>query len=235
MAVVTIIGIFSALAIPGIMQVQYRNTLADSVDRVRSAGAAARDLAMQTRQAAVLEVSSTGVWVNLLTDAGCDSGIAKRCTTALGRASDGFIPLFDADGVGREAGVAMCGGSVLTMDSADACTVDTELVVSDGFALCYSGAGDLFYRLGGDAGTVCGVGDPPSASATDWIPACSVATAVSVEFTDESTLALKDGGALMLNRYEGDACSSTTNAMDVRRLVYFPSNGSPYSQTGGEE
>ena len=230
MAVVVIIGIFSALAIPGIMEIQYRNTLADSVDRVRGAAEDTRDLAMKTRQAAVLEVSSTGVWVNLLSGPDCDAGIDTRCVPSAGE----FIPLYDADGIGGTAGVALCGGAVLTVQSGN-CASGPDLDVSDGFALCYSGAGELYYRVGADADTVCGSAAAPSADADDWVQACSVAAPSSVQFADESTYALTDGAALMLNRYEGTACGSATDALDQRRLVVFPTNGAPYSIVGGAE
>ena len=236
MAVVFIIGIFSALAIPGIMEIRYRNELADSVERIRSAGAATRDLAMQTRQAAVLEVTSSGVWVNLLDGSSCDDGIAKRCTTNLGRASDGFILLYDDDSLGRQAGTAMCGGVALSPDSSadDACTQTPALVRADGFALCYSGIGELFYRLGADAGTLCDATGTPATDAA-WQRSCSTQTAASVSFADGSTYAAEDGAVLLLNRYDDTPCASETDALDTRRLVVFPTDGAPFSQIGGTE
>ena len=236
MAVLVIIGIFSALAIPGIMEIRYRNALAESVERVRSAGAVTRDLAMQTRQAAVLEVTSSGVWVNLLDGPSCEDGIEKRCTSNQGRASDGFIPLYDEDSLGEKSGTAVCGGVTLSPDSSanDACTQSPALVRADGFALCYSGIGELFYRLGADDGTLCSATGAPSTDAV-WQRACSTQTSVSVTFSDGSTYAAQDGAVLVLNRYEDSPCVSENDALDTRRIVVFPTNGAPFSQIGGAE
>ncbi len=235
MVVVAIIGIFSALAIPGVMEIQYRNTLTDSVERIRSAAAATRDLAMQTRKAAVLEVSSTGAWINLLTDARCTNPIENRCTTNLGRASDGFIPLYDADGLGASAGVAFCGGVSLTASSGSGdCSVAVTLSSTSGFALCYSGAGELFFRAAADANTMCSsTAASPASSA--WQRACSTdsASAAAVSFSDTSEYALSDGAVLMFNRYETNPCQNVTTVLDNRRLIVFPTNGSPYSIIGG--
>jgi hypothetical protein len=202
------------------------------VERIRSAAAATRDLAMQTRKASVLEVSSTGVWINLLNDARCEDSIEQRCTTNLGQASDGFIPLYDADGIGQTAGVAFCGGFSLASDDSGACTASVALVRNTGFALCYSGAGELFFRAGADANTVCGGTAQPSANLT-WQRSCSVSSAgaLSVSFSDSLTYGLKDGAVLMLNRYEKTLCQGA--AVDNQRLVVFPTNGSPFSQIGG--
>ena len=236
MAVLVIIAIFSALAIPGIMEIQYRNALAESVERVRSAGAAARDLAMQTRQAAVLEVTSSGVWVNLLNGSSCEDGIQKRCTGNQGRASDGFIPLYDEDSLGQRSGTALCGGITLSPDpsSNDACTQSPTLVRADGFALCYSGTGELFYRLGADEGTLCSATGTPSTDAV-WQRSCSTQTAVSAAFSDGSTYVAEDGAVLVLNRYEDTPCVNENDALDTRRIVVFPTNGAPFSQIGGAE
>jgi prepilin-type N-terminal cleavage/methylation domain-containing protein len=236
MTVIVIIGIFSALAIPGIMEIRYRNTLSDSVERVRSAGGAARDAAMQTRQATVLEVRSTGVWINLLSGARCDSDIEQRCITDMGGTSDGFIPLYEEDGLGEVSGTAMCGGVVLSSDDGEgACTRTAALVRSAGFALCYSGGGELFYRLGADANTACDSSSRPDGDVA-WTRSCSTAAAVSVAFSDSSSYGLSDGAALMLNRYEADdgnaMCQSGTDMLDRRRLVVFPTNGAPFSQIG---
>lgn len=230
MVVLVIIGVFSALAIPGIMEIRYRNTLTDSVERIRTAAGATRDFAMQTRKAVVLEVTSDGVWVNLLNDAACESEVETFCAPSLG----GYQPLYDADSLGAVAGVALCGGTVLKVESSG-CAAGPELVVGDGFALCYSGAGELYYRVGADANTGCSGSNPPASGADAWVRACSVSSPVTIQFADESAYALEDGAVLMLNRYEGTACGSATDATDMRRLVIFPTNGSPYSQVGGAE
>jgi prepilin-type N-terminal cleavage/methylation domain-containing protein len=237
MVVLVIIGVFSALAIPGAMEIRYRNILTDSVERVRSAAAATRDLAMQTRKAAVLEVSSDRVWINVLSDARCDDPIEKRCTTNLGGASDGSIVLWDADGMRDTAGVAFCGGWSIGDNQGD-CTgsiTSAALAVDDGFALCYSGAGELFYRVGADTNTVCG-GTSQSLSNLPWNRACSVSSAdtVSVSFSDSSGYGLGDGAVLMLNRYDPKTTLCTSAAIDNRRLVIFPTNGSPFSIIGGD-
>jgi type II secretory pathway pseudopilin PulG len=225
MVVVAIIGVFSAIAIPGIMEIQYRNVLSDSVERLRSAAAAARDVAMQTRQAAVLEVSGTDVWINLIEGPRCTGAIVSRCTTNLGDAT-GVIKLVDSD-ANATAGVALIGGAVLTLSSGGSPQCNTPVALpSDGFALCYSGKGELFYRVGTDNNTACGLADTtPPPPFTGWRSqkACSTPslTHTNVGGTD---VGLWDGAAVLMNRMEGG------DPIDVARGVVFPANGAPMSR-----
>ncbi len=233
MAVVVIIGIFSALAIPGIVEIRSRNTLTDSVERIRSAGAATRDFAMQTRKAAVLEISSDGVWINLLSGPKCNDEIELRCASSLGDET-GFISLYDSEGIGATAGIAMCGGSSLSTASASetACSSSVALSKDTGFALCYSGSGDLFFRASADENTVCGGTGSPDDSAI-WTRACSTSSssAKAVSFADSTSYNLSDGAVLMLNRYPGDSlCADGSASLDIRRIIVFPTNGAPFSQ-----
>jgi prepilin-type N-terminal cleavage/methylation domain-containing protein len=239
MVVVLIIGIFSALAIPGILEIRYRNTLTDSVERVRSAAQTMRDLAMQTRNAVVLEVRSTTMWINILDGAGCGGDtILNRCTSATADAT-GMVSLYETgeEGLGAYADVVSCGGVALAVDdegeeSSGDCEPAGSLDVSEGFAFCYSGRGELWFRLGADENTVCAAETQPSADENDWTRTCSVDPSVGlndVTLPDGSTTTLTEGAVLQLGRYTGGACVSG-NALDVMRLVMLPSNGAPFSK-----
>jgi prepilin-type N-terminal cleavage/methylation domain-containing protein len=239
MVVVVIIGIFCALSIPGILEIRYRNTLSDSTERVRSVAQTTRDIAMETRNAVVMEVTATSLWINLLSGPSCQSTtIQKRCTSSVAESS-GTVPLFEtgADGLGQAAGVHLCGGVALAINSGSGnCDVGGSLNVSDGFALCYSGKGELWYRVGGDSNTVCpaptgsALGSPPANA--NWVRSCSVDPTIglgAVDLPDGSTTDLTEGVVLMLNRYEGTSCSAS-DAIDVMRLVKLPTNGAPFSE-----
>jgi type II secretory pathway pseudopilin PulG len=242
MVTVLIIGIFSALAIPGIIEIRYRNTLTDSVERVRSAAQMARDLAMKTRNAAVLEVRGDKMWINLLTGPSCLATIDKRCTSQVANRA-GVAPLYEADGLGASAGIALCGGVVRSLSAPteenpnQTCSASATLSVATntGFGLCYSGSGELRYRVGVDANTVCDATDDHQTAAVVWLRSCSLdpeqGVSVAVALPDGATASLTDGAVLQLNRYDsaGTSCNAD-DAIDTTRLVKIPINGAPYSE-----
>lgn len=230
MAVVVIIGIFSALAIPGIMEVQDRNALTDTTAKFRSVAMKVRDIALQRQQAAVLEVMNDKSWINVLSTGSCeDTQIIQRCTTNAGAP----YPHFEAGNAATGAGVAFCGGKMLAL-SGSTCVEDSSNVLSvtsgAGFAVCYSGAGELWVRPGVDSGTACGsTGDPdPNA---DWIRPCNSNAEIDVSFVDGSTSTLRDGAIVMFNRYDGVACAAPSN--DLPRFVVFPTSSVPYTKLPG--
>ena len=238
MVVVVIIGIFSAVAIPGIMEIRYRNTLTDSAARVRSAAQAIRDLAMKTRQAAVLEVRPDTMWVNLLDGPKCNDAIQKKCVGPLAD-RNGEVLLYAGGGLGAKAGVKLTHGVVLQMvtpeDAEDAACTATNLEVGNGFALCYGGDGELRFRKDGDQTAACTPGEDAEAPENSFARACTVdpVTGIAaVAFPDGETVSLTDGVVLGLNRYEdgdGDTDAEGEPA-DVLRLVYVPINAAPYSE-----
>lgn len=242
LVVIVLIGIFCMLAIPGIQEIQYRNALGDTVERLRSAAGATRDLAMQTRHAAVLEVTADRAWINLLEGPDCGDrvqgaggGPEKKCTTNLGDTIGEIHFGLGANDRATEAGVAMCGAAALRYDlhrdtPTTAPTCETAVRLSNRpFGLCYSGSGELFFRDGGDD-NLGGCGDPnliPSRPQDDWKPVCSKAAPDIVDFSG-TRVAVTDGVAVLFNRYDaGSACTGL--GIDVPRILVFPTNGSPFS------
>lgn len=228
MVTVLIIGIFSAVAIPGIIEIRYRNTLTDSVARVRSAAQAIRDLAVKTRRAAVLEVRSDKMWINLLDGPKCSDAVEKKCVGPLAD-RNGEILLYDADGLGSKAGVTLKFAVVLQMvtpEDADPACSATTIDLSQGFqggALCYGGNGELYFRDGPDQTSQCS--PPENAEAgDDFIAACNAPNIADVTFPDGEDVSVTDGVVIGLNRYEEGAPT------DVLRLVYVPISGAPYSE-----
>jgi prepilin-type N-terminal cleavage/methylation domain-containing protein len=221
MVVIVIIGIFSALAIPGIVQVRYRNALTDTVAKFRAAAATARDLSLQTKQAAVLEVRADKAWINLLSGGSCDSQIDKICRETL----DFVSPQSAAD----HAGVVMCSARVLASNG-----TDTAVLPTSGFSLCYSGAGELWY-VTGSSPAVCDPNNIPGPR-TGWTKAGNTSTPVSTTFvTSVAPLNIEDGAAVMFNRIgESPACNAST-IEDVSRFVIFPTSSVPFTLTPGPE
>ena len=229
MVVVCIIGIFAALTVPGILEILYRNSLADSVERVRSVAQLTRDLAMQTRNGVVMEVRADRMWINILNGPSCSDGIQNRCVGTLAD-STGTVRLFDAGGTGAKAGIIPCGGFALTANTNSVCNVTTALNVTTGFALCYSGRGELWFRPAADANTVCTATAAPN-NTPGFSPTCSVDPATGladVTFISSDTTSLTEGAVLMINRFDGNNC--TADAIDVMRMVTFPTNGAPFSK-----
>jgi prepilin-type N-terminal cleavage/methylation domain-containing protein len=219
MVVVVIIGIFSALAIPGILEVRYRNALTDTTAKFRAAAATVRDLSMQTKRAAVLEVRADRAWINLLSGGSCDSQIDQICRETLN-----FV---DPQSTADQAGVVLCSARVLASNG-----TDTAVLPTSGFSLCYSGAGELWYVTGSNP-AVCDPGTIPGLQ-TGWAKAGNTNTPVSTTFvTGVPPLSIDDGAAVMFNRIgENTSCTAST-IEDVSRFVVFPTSSVPFTVTPG--
>ncbi|MDJ0762307.1 MAG: prepilin-type N-terminal cleavage/methylation domain-containing protein [Myxococcota bacterium] len=227
MIVVVIVAIVCAVTVPGIVSVRYRNTLTEMTNNIQEAGVIVRSLAMRTRHAAVLEVRTDRVWVNLLAGAGCSANIETRCLTKYSGTDDiGEMSL--TQGLAQSAGLAMCGGGARVAQAGGSGeTCEARDLGREAFAFCYSGSGELFIREGGDANMVCDGGSLEPASTT-WIRSCGRQTTQSIGFNDGSAFDLHDGAMIILNRYE-TACDST-KAEDVRRAIFFPTGGAPFAR-----
>ena len=182
-----------------------------------------------------MEVRANSVWINLLDGPYCSDVIDKRCTSPVADAT-GTVRLFDADGLGNAAGVAMCGGVALTFSTGagPSCSRTVSLTLGDstGFAFCYSGRGELFFRNAVDANTACAATGSPSSDLT-WQSSCSVTPQQDfspVTFSDGASADLTEGAVLMLNRYEQGGRCGSGNAIDVMRLIKLPTNGAPFSE-----
>jgi len=237
MVVLVIIGIFAAIAAPQLVEVSRRNKLTDLVNMVQQSAGMARTYAMQTRRATVLEVADDKMWINVLDGPTCWSSLspAGRCKHNMGSAAT-------AAGTNRfdlaadeyvEAGAVMCGVEMWYLGG------DCTQVLSSGtagpFALCYSGKGDLFIRLGADS-TECeggGGGDDDgdedegdggsgvTAGREDWNRACFDVDGEGI-----------NGVVLRFNRFRigtSGSCDSS-NAVDVTRAVFVPMSGAPYGK-----
>ena len=237
MIVLVIIAIFAVIAIPNLIENQKRNELTDLTNMVEQAASQTRNLAMQTRRAAVLEFKSDDMWVNRLSGSQCWSGIERRCTLDLGQSKAGpLIPfnLRDPDTYGDDNGSFMCGVEVAVLNSVGtACeAAATTITPGNSFALCYSGDGNLWFRNSGDEATECTDTGAPVAKAM-WVRSCVIFNAGNITF---------NGARIKLNRFDsdkGDPPGTFTDcadpaARDVTRAVYIPYGGTPYSRVGGE-
>lgn len=238
MIVVVIIGVFSAIAIPTMMTTNQRKNLTDMVDRVQQLGSYARSISMTTRRAAVVEFTPRGAWVNLLNGSSCDSTVLRTCAfdQYIAVPSDGGDPVnvhLAADPF-VDAGAAMCGGTALTGDD---CNTEVELPRA-GFALCYTGAGELYVRdeafaqgacqgaASGDSDSDTDAGGGAEVSSDGWQRACGKPTVSIVEVTTAvGDVPLSDGAVIVFNRFDGAACEGTV--VDVARAVYFSTGGTP--------
>ena len=239
MIVLVIIGIFAVIAIPNLIENQKRNELTDLTNMVEQAASQTRNLAMQTRRAAVLEFKSDSMWVNRLSGSPCWSGIDMRCTLNLGQKKDNpldpsIFDLRDPDTYGDDNGSFMCGVEVAVLNTAgDACEpAATTIAPGSSFALCYSGDGNLWFRNSGDAATECTGSGNPVAQAM-WVRSCVIINAGDITF---------NGARIKLNRFDSSASDATgaftdcadPAVRDVTRAVYIPYGGTPYSRVGGE-
>ena len=224
LAVVTIIGITSAVAIPGIVQVVYRNKLIDTVSLAQEAASRARAMAIQTNDAVVVEFRPTKVWINRLAGGDCNADIARRCAS----------PTTDSEGKGYLdlsetmldlAGLGMCGAvSLVKTERSDTCAV-LQLPRS-GFGLCYTGRGHLFVRNGADEKTECDSTDAPDGT---WQFTCSQQASADAQPPDGENAAISDGSIVLFNRYDADSIC-TGKGVDVRRGLFFPTGGNPYAR-----
>lgn len=226
MAVVTIIGIASAIAIPGIVQVVYRNKLIDTVSLAQEAATRARAMAMQTNDAVVVEFRPSRIWINRLQGGHCDAEVvARRCATPTTLAGGrGFLDL--GEQMMDLAGLAMCGGVALKKaDRSGVC--DSITLPRDGFALCYTGRGHLFIRNSADANTEC---DSTGTPAGTWLFACSQTATVAAVPVDGKNADINDGSIVLFNRYDPDGTVCSGVGVDVRRGLFFPTGGNPYAR-----
>ena len=223
LAVVTIIGITSAVAIPGIVQVVYRNKLIDTVSLAQEAASRARAMAIQTNDAVVVEFRPDRIWVNRLAGGDCSAAIERRCAS----------PTTDSEGKGYLdltetmldlSGLAMCGAVALVKtERSDTCGV--LQLARTGFALCYTGRGHLFVRNGVDEKTICTSTDAPDGT---WQFTCSQKDSVTAQPPDGENADISDGSIVLFNRYDESACNG--KGVDVRRGLFFPTGGNPYAR-----
>ncbi|MCP4197501.1 MAG: type II secretion system protein [Proteobacteria bacterium] len=217
MIVVVIIGVFSALAIPGITRVMYRNTLSEMVNEMQQLAIETRALAMQTRRAAVLEVDpNAGALVHLLPSSNCAdaTAVAQRCVYEADLTNASYVT----------ASATMCPPNQLLLSAANPPVCSQSGTQPTGpYALCYSGRGELYIRAGADANTTCAATTAPSNTAT-WSPVCDLVV------EDPTAGTLTSGVAIPFNRYAARDCTET--AEDVQRVLFVPKSGAPYSKVG---
>lgn len=231
MVVVVIIGVFAALAASHLGSVSHRNRLTGLTQDVQQLGSRARSVAIQTRRAAVVEFATRGIWLNLLSGGNCWSTPQSKCAYDSYLVSPGGgeplnLYLLSSELVQSE--IVMCGGTARTLDGSG--NLGTTALPAAGFALCYSGAGELWIREAGDSKTTCA---QPSVSgdSADWVRAAGAATPTVVNLFGVNA-DLLDGAVVGLNRTEGRACSGTVaDSIDVRQAVFFPTGGAPFSRT----
>lgn len=212
MVVVAIIGICVAIVVPQLVDHKYATELTDLTNMVQQTASQTRNLALQTRRAAVLEVALNAtpkrMWINTLGGPKCTDAVLQTNiqTTGQKSAAQPELLLDEAGGTYAAAGAAVCGASVFAPNSdGSACAALSGIGPAVHFALCYSGSGELWVR-------------DPSAG---WTRAC---------------VALGGGGSngavLRFNRFSttGSHTDCTTGAVDVARSVYLPIGGAPYSK-----
>jgi len=228
MVVCVIIGICAAIVVPQLVAHKRSTDLTDLVNMVQQTASQARSLALQTRRAAVLEVSgSTGrIWVNTLKGPQCWNGISQTCVQTTGHMNS--VPEFDLNEEPYvSAGTALCNVSVSVVTGAGteaaACAPLADVSAATDFAVCYAGNGELYVRPAADAGAACGDGTA-SAGLAAWQRVCPTI----------GTDADSSGLVLMFNRFEGGpgVCGSAgeSDVIDVTRAVHIPIGGAPYSK-----
>lgn len=226
LAVVTIIGVTSAIAIPGIVQVVYRNKLIDTVSLAQEAATRARAMAMQSNDAVVVEFRPSRIWINRLAGGDCSADIALggRCASPT-TASDGLGYLDLTEKMLELSGLAQC-GAVTLVKSERSDTCDVLELQQSGFALCYNGRGHLFIRNAVDENTACDSTDTPEGT---WQFACGQTDEVEVQPPDGETTEISDGTIVLFNRYKSDSVC-LGKGVDVRRGLFFPTGGNPYAR-----
>jgi prepilin-type N-terminal cleavage/methylation domain-containing protein len=216
MIVVAIIAVFSALAIPGITRVRYRNSLSEMVNEMQQLATETRALAMQTRRAAVLEINpNVAAWVNLLPSSSCAdaTAVAQRCIYEADLTNASYV----------SASATMCPANQLLLSGNPLTCAQSGAQLTDQYALCYSGRGELYIRDEEDDNTTCAATTAPSATVT-WTPVCDLVVA------DPTAGTLTSGVAIPFNRHQDRDC--TEPADDVQRVLFVPKSGAPYSKVG---
>ena len=231
MVCVAIIGICAAIVVPQLVDHKRTSDLTDLVNMVQQTATQARSLALQTRRAAVLEVSGTSdkIWINTLRGPKCWDGISQTCVQSTGHRTSAVPEFVISEEPYASSGSALCyvSGSTVTDPGSESATCDpvSGISASSDIGICFAGNGDLYIRPEADAGAACGVG-AASAGSGDWQRACPLLGAG----------AGASGVVLMFNRFEGGgsgACqpdAGTPDVIDVTRAVYIPIGGAPYSR-----
>jgi len=226
-----IIAICAAIVVPQLVSHKRTTELADLVNMVQQTASQARSLALQTRRAAVLEVSGTSdkIWINTLRGPKCWEGISQTCVQATGHKTAAVPEFVISEEPYASAGAALCyvSGSTVTDPGGESPTCDAleSLSGASDFGICFAGNGDLYIRPEADEGAACGVG-AASAGSNTWLRACP----------QLGTDAGASGVVLMFNRFEGGGSglcqpdAGTPDVIDVTRAVYIPIGGAPYSR-----
>jgi len=222
MVVLVIIAVFAALAAPSIIEVHRRNRLTELLQMVERSASQVRNLAMQTRRGAVLEMAEGRMWINTLSGSDCWSTINARCMHNVGQdATDSLSRYVELTSeYYTDSDAYMCGAQVATMTGSD-CALDVTLTSGDPFALCYSGTGDLYLRSGADTATLCDGTGPPTAVHADWVRSCAIAPESGTPF---------NGAVLYFNRFDEAPANCDAVAVDVMRGVHVPAGATPYSR-----
>lgn len=234
MVVVVIIGIFSAIAIPQLIEKSKSNDLTDIVNMTQQTAAQMRAQATRSRRAVVMEYdgSTDRIWINLLRGGDCWDAIDQRCVHNLDSDTIDQSTLgrwFDLRGEDyTDSGVFLCDAQAALV-SAGACQAPAALPVNAQFALCYSGGGALWARTSTDSAAACDSTSQP-VPRTAWTRACPYRASTEISF---------DGAVLRFNRFDpesgGGSCAegaSGSDFYDVTRTVAIPSSGAPHSRVG---
>jgi prepilin-type N-terminal cleavage/methylation domain-containing protein len=227
MVCVVIIGICAAIVVPQLIAHKRTTSLTDLVNMVEQTASQTRSLALQTRRAAVLEVSGAdrAIWINTLSGPQCWDGLSQTCVQTVGRTGDVSVFNLGAEPY-ASAGAALCDVHVSEVTGAGTSAADCApvdgLSAASVFALCYAGNGELYIRNSEDSGTVCG-GSAAAADREDWSRACADITGAATDVI---------GAALRFNRFDGAVsdCDTADNKLDVTRAVYLPMGGAPYNR-----
>ena len=234
MVVVIIIGIFSAIAIPQLIEKTKSNDLTDIINMTQQTASQMRVQATRSRRAVVMEYngSTDRTWINLLRGGDCWDDIDQRCVHNLDSDTidetthDRYFDLRGEDYT--DSGVFMCDAQASTVSSGE-CQTPAALPIDAQFALCYAGDGTLWVRASTDAATECTSSSNP-VTRTAWAKACPYREATEITF---------DGAVLRFNRFDpdgsGGSCaegSSGADFYDVTRTLAIPSSGAPHSRVG---
>jgi len=131
----------------------------------------------------------------------------------------------------KDAKLAMCDGMAMT-DCTTTPPGTPLLRPSHGFALCYSGRGELHVRLEPDDATVCDVPDGGTIGELlgqgSWYKTCGVDPATDPETGNADVGPLLDGASFWFNSFSNGTCSG--EQLFSKRVVHLPSVGPPFSK-----
>lgn len=247
MVTVVLIAILAAVTVPQLNEVHKRNKLSEVTSLFQRTVAGARALAMQSRQAVVIEVRNDSMWVNLLNGTACNAPVRQRCFNLA--ENDGVDPTVAAANPGAgvvylktldytDSGIDMCSFRIAAVNATSGtCAVDSTDYSASGAAFCYNGSGQLWVRAGSgaiDANAVCNATGALNAAAP-WRKTCS--PWITAGGTPSSTQTdWFSGGDVRFNRFTagtgncppGAASVTPAGAEDVTRRVMIPAGGHPY-------